>query len=661
MISNKYIICEISGGLADQIRGIVLAYSIINNYKREVKLDITWFDKIGTDSLGEKNRTLEVFNIFPDINIPIASNEEIEQSKNDMYLGVDDVNSINNINQILQEDRYIYLSWFNIQIGSSYNILEYNKVHNMFTIVPYNEVINVENSIKNGTIDNIYNKLEYSYLLNLDNYIFSKLDNENLQIYDNAVNNDSIAIHIRRSDYPFHIKLLGLKNTANIEYYKKVYYLLSEIIKSKKTKVYIFSDDYDYVYNNIVPLFDKTFQCYVVSSNKNYIDFYLLSKFKYIVSSLGRFATLAYFFNQRNDKLYIDRYNINNLIFENINQTIFEKYSNYICGLIFPHVNKIYIDQYSMSHILNLIDINNFKNIFQVGIYSGIESKTILNYIINFNKDASLECFDINNRSSICSELLFGSQPDMISKIILHFNKDISEIPNVIQNKEIDMLIFTYEKSYILSILYIIYLFPYIKENSIMILNDLNKDYSFGNFLYNKWIYNKNIFYSDANNNVGYIIINKQYLLKLILEISTFSLIDKDIIFFRKQMLYIDYNDIDIEFANERVSKLKNYMESNFDKKYINKLLFNLNNNIHNYFYDIENKKKLNEFNKLHNELFKAHNNLHNEHNNLINRVDELNQLYNNLFNTHNNLINKIAWWIPIRKWRDNFRNKFSL
>ncbi|WP_158639847.1 hypothetical protein [Brachyspira aalborgi] len=21
--------------------------------------------------------------------------------------------------------------------------------------------------------------------------------------------------------------------------------------------------------------------------------------------------------------------------------------------------------------------------------------------------------------------------------------------------------------------------------------------------------------------------------------------------------------------------------------------------------------------------------------------------------------INKLAWWIPIRKWRDNFRNKF--
>ncbi|MEI0550862.1 hypothetical protein R4K89_11205 [Brachyspira intermedia] len=109
MITDKYIICEITGGLADQIRGIVLAYSIINNYKRDVKLDVTWFDKIGSNSLGEKTRTLDIFDIFTDICIPIASEEEINKSKDDLYLGVNDVDSINNINNILKEDRYIYI------------------------------------------------------------------------------------------------------------------------------------------------------------------------------------------------------------------------------------------------------------------------------------------------------------------------------------------------------------------------------------------------------------------------------------------------------------------------------------------------------------------------------------------------------------------------
>ncbi|MEI0540528.1 hypothetical protein [Brachyspira pulli] len=33
----------------------------------------------------------------------------------------------------------------------------------------------------------------------------------------------------------------------------------------------------------------------------------------------------------------------------------------------------------------------------------------------------------------------------------------------------------------------------------------------------------------------------------------------------------------------------------------------------------------------------------------------------NNKLKIHNDRINKIAWWIPIRKWRDNFRSKFAL
>ena len=27
-------------------------------------------------------------------------------------------------------------------------------------------------------------------------------------------------------------------------------------------------------------------------------------------------------------------------------------------------------------------------------------------------------------------------------------------------------------------------------------------------------------------------------------------------------------------------------------------------------------------------------------------------------FKMNENRVNKLAWWIPIRKWRDNFRNK---
>lgn len=37
--------------------------------------------------------------------------------------------------------------------------------------------------------------------------------------------------------------------------------------------------------------------------------------------------------------------------------------------------------------------------------------------------------------------------------------------------------------------------------------------------------------------------------------------------------------------------------------------------------------------------------------NNIENRI-------NNIDNKLNKLINELAWWIPVKKWRDNFRNK---
>ena len=41
--------------------------------------------------------------------------------------------------------------------------------------------------------------------------------------------------------------------------------------------------------------------------------------------------------------------------------------------------------------------------------------------------------------------------------------------------------------------------------------------------------------------------------------------------------------------------------------------------------------------------------------------IDELSNKLLNLKEKYNNLINKIAWWIPIRKYRDNFRSKFNI
>ena len=49
---------------------------------------------------------------------------------------------------------------------------------------------------------------------------------------------------------------------------------------------------------------------------------------------------------------------------------------------------------------------------------------------------------------------------------------------------------------------------------------------------------------------------------------------------------------------------------------------------------------------------------LNNKYNNKISEYNNLVNKYNNKISEYNNLVNKIAWWIPVKKWRDNFRNK---
>ena len=59
--------------------------------------------------------------------------------------------------------------------------------------------------------------------------------------------------------------------------------------------------------------------------------------------------------------------------------------------------------------------------------------------------------------------------------------------------------------------------------------------------------------------------------------------------------------------------------------------------------------------------ILKFNNYIEDKNNKLENMYKELNDKYNNLASVFNELVDKIAWWIPIRKWRDKFRNKFRI
>ena len=58
---------------------------------------------------------------------------------------------------------------------------------------------------------------------------------------------------------------------------------------------------------------------------------------------------------------------------------------------------------------------------------------------------------------------------------------------------------------------------------------------------------------------------------------------------------------------------------------------------------------------------FRFNNYIEDKNNKLENMHKELNNKYNNLASVFNGVVDRVAWWIPIRKFRENFKNKFRI
>ena len=100
--------------------------------------------------------------------------------------------------------------------------------------------------------------------------------------------------------------------------------------------------------------------------------------------------------------------------------------------------------------------------------------------------------------------------------------------------------------------------------------------------------------------------------------------------------------DLTINYFNE----IKNYLKET-------------QSNLFNISYDLT-EKYYNDFQvyqSFSNYIQSADNDVNNK---LESMYKKLNDKYNNIISIFNEVVDRIAWWIPIRKWRDGFRNKFK-
>lgn len=128
------------------------------------------------------------------------------------------------------------------------------------------------------------------------------LDTENRVLYD-SISTDSVAVHVRRGD-------LSSYNIA-YGYPVPVTYFVDSVkymIKHLSSPVfYFFSDDKNYVENELIPLMDPGINYRIIDNGveKGYMDLILISKCQHQITSKGTLGKYGALFNMSSDKIII--------------------------------------------------------------------------------------------------------------------------------------------------------------------------------------------------------------------------------------------------------------------------------------------------------------------------------------------------------------------
>lgn len=383
----------------------------------------------------------------------------------------------------------------------------------------------------------------------------------------------------------------GINIRVNIDYINKCLKYFND--KFNNVKFYIFSNNFNYVKNNIVPLLEDKYKYDLIENNKEYIDFYLMAKCKHQISTLGKFAQTAFIFNNYRKKIFVNIDNIDNLKKEYFKENIANKFYPFIYEEYSANIKSSF-KRDTMAHVMYLIEEIKAKNILQIGLSNDIEAHSLLSYGISCDRDFKLLCFDNNERDIIGIELqnLSDKEKEIFN---LYNQKLIFNIKEILSdNYKIDFVIITKENSHPLVIIYLIYLFPYLSENSIIVLTDLQHLYNY--YIFDNYAYDKEIFFNYEDNeydNIGYIKINKIKLLKLIEKMIIIPFDINNNLFFYNRIIDIRddyYNYFDMDAVSERLIKLKQYIYNNFDIGFSDKILNNLENNIINCFITINDR-----------------------------------------------------------------------
>ena len=293
MNNDNTVILIVSGGFADQLRYYRIGKSLESFYDKKVLYDISWYEKCGMDNIKLNKRNFELLNIFNDLDFNVYDVNVIEEN-------ISYYNFFNFVNKSIDKSQFLNVI-NNTKCIEGILIFEEKNTN---IISEYGEKLKLSDVLK---------LLNYNEILNLDKYFINILNDDNKILCDDIINTEnSIALHIRRTDYIYS----RLYTDIDINYYKEAIDIIQNKVNDK-VKVFLFSDDLNWVKENIIPSIENIYDYKIADINDNvrgYFDFYLISKCKYQISSSGSFCKVAYQFNSFKNKILITPYNIKDLL-----------------------------------------------------------------------------------------------------------------------------------------------------------------------------------------------------------------------------------------------------------------------------------------------------------------------------------------------------------
>ena len=274
------IIIKVKGGLGNQMWQYAF-YRSLKEEKKDVYLDLSWFDKGG-------NRPLDLWRAF---DLPVKSKSTISD-KSYMKL-MNQPCLMRLVNRILHK-----ISHYQI-CKNNYNI-QYFKEKEWIKPGSY---YNISEGILDGYWQNLY------YFKNIQQnihkiFVFKKFNEDKVNEIERYILNSkgSASLHWRRGDYVGH-KRLGL----NLEkYFLRALKHLKQTINLED--VFVFTEDYDYVHKMLLSYNLDLNYIYVtqeLNTTNHYYEPYLMSICDNNIISNSTFSWWAAYLNKNVNKIVI--------------------------------------------------------------------------------------------------------------------------------------------------------------------------------------------------------------------------------------------------------------------------------------------------------------------------------------------------------------------